>query len=177
MALTIIPFGKRRRRAAPAAPTPCAPAGGASEGAFADAILDDVVRHRARRIRAIWWQVRRLLIASAVLSFVAMFAFPHPVRFHCRSKQSEAKTKLKATYVAMEAHRGEFDGYPRELPRAEELNDPDGRLGGRYWVHLASVSDDAFVVLALGRPGTSVAGELWRIDERNQLSVEQNVCF
>ena len=52
-----------------------------------------------------------LMIVVAIIGILAAIAIPNFVKFQCRSKQSEAKTNLKALYVAEEAYRGEYDLY------------------------------------------------------------------
>jgi type IV pilus assembly protein PilA len=52
-----------------------------------------------------------LMIVVAIIGILAAIAIPNFVRFQARSKQSEAKTNLKALFTAQKAYYGEKDGY------------------------------------------------------------------
>ena len=49
------------------------------------------------------------------MAILAAIAIPNFVKFQCRSKQSEAKTNLKALYVAYQGYHSEYDLYPEIL--------------------------------------------------------------
>ncbi len=52
-----------------------------------------------------------LMIVVAIIGILAAIAIPNFVRFQARSKQSEAKTNLKALFTAQKAYYGEKDAY------------------------------------------------------------------
>ena len=52
-----------------------------------------------------------LMIVIAIIGILAAIAIPNFVKFQCRSKQSEARSSLKAIYTAEEAYRAEYDTY------------------------------------------------------------------
>lgn len=52
-----------------------------------------------------------LMIVVAIIGILAAIAIPNFVRFQARSKQSEAKTNLKALFTAQKAYYGEKDRY------------------------------------------------------------------
>ena len=82
----------------------------AGRQAVVDAVDVDLVI-RARQLR----RRRRPLAAIAVsaLIFVGLsaVAVPNFVKFGCRSKQSEAKSNLKALWSAQQSHRAEHGRY------------------------------------------------------------------
>ena len=52
-----------------------------------------------------------LMIVVAIIGILAAIAIPNFVRFQARSKQSEAKTNLKALFTAQKSYYGEKDKY------------------------------------------------------------------
>ncbi len=52
-----------------------------------------------------------LMIVVAIIGILAAIAIPNFVKFQCRSKQSEAKTNLKALYECEDSYRAEYDTY------------------------------------------------------------------
>ncbi len=52
-----------------------------------------------------------LMIVVAIIGILAAIAIPNFVRFQARSKQSEAKTNLKALFTAQKSYYGEKDAY------------------------------------------------------------------
>ncbi|RKI07022.1 prepilin-type N-terminal cleavage/methylation domain-containing protein [Corallococcus sp. AB030] len=52
-----------------------------------------------------------LMIVVAIIGILAAIAIPNFMRFQAKSKQSEAKTNLKALYTAQKAYFGEKDTY------------------------------------------------------------------
>ncbi len=79
-------------------------------------------------------------------------------RHTCAARASDVRTTLAAAFVAQEAHRGEWDRYAGTLDALGMSFPP----GGRYHHSLARVGD-GFVFVAVGRPGSIVAGDTWRI--------------
>src|SRR3974390_1196322 len=52
-----------------------------------------------------------LMIVVAIIGILAAIAIPNFIRFQAKSKQSEAKTNLKAIFTAQKSYYGERDGY------------------------------------------------------------------
>ena len=52
-----------------------------------------------------------LMIVVAIIGILAAIAIPNFIRFQARSKQSEAKTNLKAIFTAQKSYFGERDAY------------------------------------------------------------------
>ncbi|MBU8895979.1 prepilin-type N-terminal cleavage/methylation domain-containing protein [Corallococcus sp. M34] len=52
-----------------------------------------------------------LMIVVAIIGILAAIAIPNFIRFQAKSKQSEAKTNLKALYTSQKAYFGEKDKY------------------------------------------------------------------
>jgi type IV pilus assembly protein PilA len=56
-----------------------------------------------------------LMIVVAIIGILAAIAIPNFIRFQARSKQSEAKTNLKAIFSGQKARYGERDAYSSAL--------------------------------------------------------------
>jgi type IV pilus assembly protein PilA len=56
-----------------------------------------------------------LMIVVAIIGILAAIAIPNFIRFQARSKQSEAKTNLKAVFTGQKSRFGERDGYATSL--------------------------------------------------------------
>jgi type IV pilus assembly protein PilA len=56
-----------------------------------------------------------LMIVVAIIGILSAVAIPNFIRFQARSKQSEAKTNLKAIFTAQKAYFGERDRYTSNL--------------------------------------------------------------
>src|SRR4051812_38616194 len=52
-----------------------------------------------------------LMIIVAIIGILASIAIPNFIKFQAKSKQSEAKTNLKAVFTAEKAYYGEKDAY------------------------------------------------------------------
>jgi type IV pilus assembly protein PilA len=52
-----------------------------------------------------------LMIVVAIIGILAAIAIPNFIKFQARSKQSEAKTNLKAIFTAQKSYFGERDAY------------------------------------------------------------------
>lgn len=125
-----------------------------------------------------------LMIVVAIIGILAAIAIPNFVKFQCRSKQSEAKTNLKAMYVAQESYRGEFDDYVQDVATNFE-NGGTNVMGFyvrgtnlRYAYTSATGGTGAgvtFLGTATGDQG-DVSGDIWTITEGNVLTNTTNLC-
>jgi type IV pilus assembly protein PilA len=106
-----------------------------------------------------------------MVGVMAAIAIPNFVKFQCRSKQSEARGNLKALYVAEEAYRAAQDKYSADLgalqfqPRGAKI---------RYQYSVLSTTAASFVAEARGVG--EMTGDLWRIDEHNNLVNVESKC-
>jgi type IV pilus assembly protein PilA len=69
-----------------------------------------------------------LMIVVAIIGILAAIAIPNFIRFQARSKQSEAKTNLKAIFTAQKAYFGEKDKYVTDF----KIIGFDPEPGNRY---------------------------------------------
>ncbi|NOK18047.1 prepilin-type N-terminal cleavage/methylation domain-containing protein [Corallococcus carmarthensis] len=56
-----------------------------------------------------------LMIVVAIIGILAAIAIPNFIRFQAKSKQSEAKTNLKAIFTAQKSYFGEKDKYSTDF--------------------------------------------------------------
>ncbi|RKH43306.1 prepilin-type N-terminal cleavage/methylation domain-containing protein [Corallococcus sp. AB050B] len=56
-----------------------------------------------------------LMIVVAIIGILAAIAIPNFIRFQAKSKQSEAKTNLKAIFTAQKSYFGEKDKYSADF--------------------------------------------------------------
>ena len=88
-----------------------------------------------------------LMIVVAIIGILAAIAIPNFIKFQARSKQSEAKTNLKALFTAQKAWYGEHDQFSTNAGiigwAPEKGNRYFYRLGGctiATWTHTAGNS-------------------------------------
>jgi type IV pilus assembly protein PilA len=121
-----------------------------------------------------------LMIVVAIIGILAAIAIPNFVKFQCRSKQSEAKTNLKAMFTAQETYRSEYDTY-WALPAIGATsgtftNDlgfvPKGQKI-RY-EYTTQAGTNVFTSIATGH--NDVSGDTWQVNEENHLSMDVNAC-
>jgi type IV pilus assembly protein PilA len=120
-----------------------------------------------------------LMIVVAIIGILAAIAIPNFVKFQCRSKQSEAKTNLKAMYTSQETYRGEFDTY-FDIGTVGYSGSPSNELGFvpkgqkiRYDYSL-SVTTNIFTSTAVGY--NDVNGDQWQINQENNLFMVNTAC-
>ena len=124
-----------------------------------------------------------LMIVVAIIGILAAIAIPNFVKFQCRSKQSEAKTNLKAIYVAQESYRGEFDQYVA-VSAANYRPTGSNQLGfyaqgqRRRYDYSSSATATSFVATAIGiTPDTETpATDTWSISQTNNIANNINNC-
>jgi Tfp pilus assembly protein PilE len=148
-----------------------------------DAIL--VLRaRRLLRLRRLAWKIVRVPLALALPVFVlGAIAWPGYTSFPCRSRQSEARGNLKALFVAQESHvaeHGRFSADPVELGYT-----PRG-LRPRYRYAIVDVEPGegdqrgrwrAFAVAGDGEDTARIAGDVWSIDQNNNLERLRDACW
>jgi len=115
-----------------------------------------------------------LMIVVAIIGILAAIAIPNFVKFQCRSKQGEARTNLKAAYVAEDAYRGRNDMYFNLANAAIIVTNPNdlgfnvqGKL--RYLYNITAATTAAFLADALGKNGIDMQGDTWTINQINAL--------
>ncbi|GEM_PF-1628392 len=91
-----------------------------------------------------------LMGCAALLAMMCVVTVHHARTFNCRSRQSEAKTALKAIYVTQLAFHGEHDRY-LTLDEIVTLGGLDARTvaGARFYEFHATVETNAFRVEAV----------------------------
>ena len=77
-----------------------------------------------------------LMIVVAIIGILAAIAIPNFIRFQARSKQSEAKTNLKAVFTGQKSRFGERDRYSSAI--AEIGFAPE--RGNRYYFDLGDLA-------------------------------------
>ncbi|CAM4329755.1 prepilin-type N-terminal cleavage/methylation domain-containing protein [Corallococcus exiguus] len=82
-----------------------------------------------------------LMIVVAIIGILAAIAIPNFMRFQAKSKQSEAKTNLKALYTSQKAYFGEKDTYIIDFKKLGFTPE----AGNRYSYGLADCSEPAAV--------------------------------
>jgi len=85
-----------------------------------------------------------LMIVVAIIGILAAIAIPNFIRFQAKSKQSEAKTNLKAIFTAQKAYFGEKDKYSADFT----VIGFDPEPGNRYSYGLADGCNAAQLVTA-----------------------------
>jgi type IV pilus assembly protein PilA len=79
-----------------------------------------------------------LMIVVAIIGILAAVAIPQFIKFQARSKQSEAKTNLKALFTAQKSWYGEHDAY---LPDGAIIGwAPENGNRYAYWVSTGTKS-------------------------------------
>lgn len=117
-----------------------------------------------------------LMIVVAIIGILAAIAIPNFVKFQCRSKQSEAKTNLKALYVAEEAYRGEYDLYVPITDNTTSNFAGWNPKGAKIRYNYSAVgANSTFTGTGLGVTD-SVNTDSWRITQQNDLTNLINAC-
>ncbi len=121
-----------------------------------------------------------LMIVVAIIGILAAIAIPNFVKFQCRSKQSEAKTNLKALFVAQEAYRGEYDFYavvPQVTQANQTVINPAGwnPKGAKLrYNYEAAGGATTFLASAIGT--NDVVSDAWQINQANEITNTTNAC-
>jgi len=128
-----------------------------------------------------------LMIVIAIIGILAAIAIPNFVKFQCRSKQSEAKTSLKAIFTAEEAYRAEYDVYSTfsggsgAAGKVEEQSDNNpmhfnlkgNKFRYSYWTDVTSFT---FTATAFGAATLDMQKDEWQINQNNNLQNIYNTC-
>lgn len=93
-------------------------------------------------------------------------------RYVCRVKQSEAKSGLKALYVAERSWQAEHDTYSKNL---HDIGTDDAALEAkRYGYAVLQADKDHFRARATGKD--DMEGDVWEIDEGGEPKNTASVC-
>ena len=128
-------------------------------------------------LKKIWKGFSWIEIATALLlvSIVVGLTLPEFGRFKCLAKQSEAKFEVMRIVAAAQLFKTEHGHYPK----LQELID-SGRVKMKqrhYDYEISAPTDNSNVyVLAIGRAGSQVEGDKWRVDARQNLEHLQEAC-
>ena len=125
-----------------------------------------------------------LMIVVAIIGILAAIAIPNFVKFQARSKQSEAKSNLKAVFTAAKSYAAEKDTYNVPLGslfRPEKGNRYDYRYSGPTDVffrdgettaltcdkNAEAASSDGFTAEACGNVDSDTFIDQWGINDVN----------
>jgi len=131
-------------------------------------------RHRRRLLALtgrIW--VRLILPLLFVTTCGAAIMAPCYLGSSCRARQSEAKTNLKALFVAQVAFA---DEHARFSTSFDELGWEARGTKVRYRYVIERADDEGFSAIAVATLPASLAGDVWRITEKNDLRNLENGC-
>lgn len=146
--------------------------GAALPRSFVSDAEDVAVVLRARQVREELRRLRRALGLVVGVCFIGLVVIVMTSPgLPCRGQQSEAKGNLKSFFVAQEAFRAEHDRYGE---RAVDI-DFAPKFQKRYRYALTDVTKDAFTVWAFGVAG-DVTGDVWRINQNNDVENLQSTC-
>jgi type IV pilus assembly protein PilA len=120
-----------------------------------------------------------LMIVVAIIGILAAIAIPNFVEFQCRSKQSEAKTNLRALASAQEAYRAEYDTYMNVPPIGYENTLPNEigfqPVGKKVrYTYMSEGNADGFQAMAVGHG--DVQGDRWGTNDEGRLVNIFNGC-
>jgi|SRR5579871_1958768 len=116
-----------------------------------------------------------VIVLAAIFIVLAVVATRYP-DFKCRSMQSEAKFSLQEIYAGQDYFHTEHNHYAT----IERLLVNEGRIKipQRYYTFAdgKTPTDEVFLVRAVGREGTLVAGEEWSVDHNKNIQIITNAC-
>ena len=123
-----------------------------------------------------------LMIVVAIIGILAAIAIPNFIKFQCRSKQSEAKSNLKALFVAEESYRAEYEAYMAMASCGQSGACAENGLGftpkgGKIRYNYVATGGTTFTGTATGTG--DVNGDKWTIDDTNTLTppaATDNAC-
>ena len=131
-----------------------------------------------------------LMIVVAIIGILAAIAIPNFLKFQARSKQSEAKTNLKAVFTAETAYFGENNTYgtfsvvnwepigSKQIYQYEDgtetITPPSGVPSGTAptWTRTPAVTTMAFTAGAWGNIDSDTTTDAWTISPANDVQVE-----
>ena len=122
-----------------------------------------------------------LMIVVAIIGILASIAIPSFLKFQCKSKQSEAKTALKAVYTTQLAYNGEFGTYLNltDLTMYGGL-DPRSVTGRYYGITVADLASNTFTAsasAAAGKIASNTTADIWTLNhDTAQPAVNTNAC-
>jgi type IV pilus assembly protein PilA len=102
-----------------------------------------------------------LMIVVAIIGILAAIAIPNFIKFQARSKQSEAKTNLKAMFQAEKSYFAERDTYSNDMQTIGFIPE----RGNRYIYRLGSGNEQTRSAAAIGTESnpTSIQVDTYRI--------------
>ena len=127
----------------------------------------------ARTLSIVALVLNLLVVPVCGLGVVSAIAVPNFAKFQCRSKQSEAKSNLRALLVAEQGFRvGSVD-----VVYTAKLEDTDFRPIGkkqRYTYRVVQASRSELLAEAVGID--DMQGDRWTIDQDGKLQNPENRC-
>ena len=93
-------------------------------------------------------------------------------KYECKSKQAEAKAQLATVVAAMSQGLAESGSYPNSVDGLKKHGfDPSAEY---YDLAIVSADAESFVVEARGKG--EMKGDLWRVDEKRNPKLVNDVC-
>jgi type IV pilus assembly protein PilA len=132
------------------------------------------------------------MIVVAIIGILAAIAIPNFTRFQARSKQSEAKTNLKAMYTAAKSYFAEKDTYDQGMDQIGFQPEANYRYSYYYPSTAgtqtytgsqnagcsspsgAAVSATTFIGAACANIDTDATADVWNMDDKNNLTNPTN---
>jgi type IV pilus assembly protein PilA len=131
---------------------------------------------------ALGFTLIELMIVVAIIGILAAIAIPNFTRFQAKSKQSEAKTNLKALYVAEKSYYAEYSTFVcgTNCNYSPEANNNysyykvgqtwTGKLGTGCTAPTPAEGTSAFTADAQANIDTDTICDLWTEDDSNNLT-------
>jgi len=131
-----------------------------------------------------------LMIVVAIIGILAAIAIPNFLKFQAKSKQSEAKTNLKAAFTAETSYFGEFNTYgdfstvnwepigSKQIYQyeigTETMSPPSGIPSGTAptWTRTPAWTTTAFTIGAWGNIDSDLITDAWTVTPANDVQVE-----
>ena len=115
------------------------------------------------------------LLLVPVIGILAAIAVPSFVKYQCRAKQSEAKSNLRALYVAQETFRADHDTYDADLTKIS-FSPYGAKKRYRYLVDAATATHFHAVATVDPQYVGELATDRWEIDETNAVTNVSDGC-
>lgn len=121
-------------------------------------------RRLVGRVDRLSWVFRRLLLLCVLVFGAHQLAHVGVQIWHCSQADDHALAALLDARAQLQAHRDRTGSYTWATLTPAAALDP-------YEVHIGFASERGFQLVALGRPGSGVAGDAWELDHRRDAPV------
>jgi Tfp pilus assembly protein PilE len=118
-----------------------------------------------------WLGITFAILLALILLVVTLLNFG---KFKCRSKQSEARVELMNLFNVEKFFFAQNLRY-ETLDRLKSLDLVTVR--DKFYAYTSEYANDkGFAIRAVGKPGTQVAGDSWRVDQKGVRGHIHNAC-